>query len=95
MKSNNVIVKPLMTEKSTQKAQANVYTFIVNEKATKHQVSTLLTTMYKVKISSVRIVIRKGKMKKTGRTAKEKKMPNIKIAYVSVTEGKIDIFPQS
>jgi large subunit ribosomal protein L23 len=95
MKSNGVIVKPLLTEKTTKAAAGSVYAFVVNENATKHQIASLLEGMYKVKVASVRILMRKGKIKRAGRAMKEKQMPNIKIAYVSVKEGKIDLFPQA
>jgi large subunit ribosomal protein L23 len=95
MRTTDVIVKPLMTEKATTMTQNMVYAFEVHEKTTKTQVAGLLEKLYGVKVGSVRIMMRRGKSKRSGKLMKEKKLPDRKIAYVRLVSGKIDIFPQA
>lgn len=95
MKINEVLYKPVVTEKATNLAARQIYTFEVNLKANKNKVKEALEILYKVKVGKIRIILRKGKEKKVGRFAKIKKLANKKIAIVEVKEGKIDLFPQS
>lgn len=95
MKIHDIILKPILTEKASQMTQSNVYSFEVNNKANKNQVSDFLEKLFKVKVAEVRMIKRKGKVKKAGQKMKEKKMPDRKIAYVTLKSGKIDIFPQA
>ncbi len=89
------IVRPLMTEKATQMTNAKVYSFVVHPDANKHAVKVTVESMYKVKVASVRISIRKGKEKRVGRKMQTVSKPDLKIAFVTVKEGTIDIFPKA
>jgi len=95
MEINEVIVGPLITEKTTNLVKNNVYTFLVNKKASKPQIKTVLESLYKVKVAEVRLVNRKGKNKKVGRFLREKKLPDTKVAYVKLKEGSLEIFPKA
>ncbi len=95
MNIKEVIINPVLTEKATDLAKNQVYMFSVNLKAKKPQIKTVLEKIYKVKVSSVRILIRKGKSKRSGRKMVTKKLPDRKIAYIKLKEGKIDLFPQA
>ena len=95
MKFSDVIIKPLITEKATGKAQAGVYTFVIHNQAEKTQVKTVLESLYKVKVKSVNITSRRGKTRKVGKYRIVKKLPNKKIAYVALKSGQIDIFPKA
>lgn len=95
MDKKNIILKPLITEKTTNLSKNKVYSFIVNEKANKNQIKKLIEEIYKVKVYEVKVVIRKGKIKRKGRRMLAKRQSNRKIAYVKLKEGKIDIFPES
>lgn len=94
MKIEEVILRPILTEKATNLAAHKVYAFQVHKKATKHTVKATLEKLYQVKIGKVSIVVRKGKTRRTGRRMRPKVLPDKKIAYVKVIEGKIDLFPQ-
>ena len=62
MDSNAVIIKPLVTEKSThQQATRNSYAFQVNPHANKHQIKDAIERQYNVKVVDVRTMNRKGK----------------------------------
>ena len=95
MKINQVIVNPVLTEKATDLAKNQVYMFVVNLKANKFQIKNVLEKIYKVKVGRVRVMIRKGKSRRSGRRMVTKKLANKKIAYVKLKEGKIDLFPQT
>lgn len=62
MDNTNVIIKPLVTEKSThlQNTQ-NAYAFQVHAKATKPQIRAAVEKLYSVKVVDVRTMTRKGK----------------------------------
>lgn len=91
---NKILIRPILTEKATNLVQTNVYMFEVDLKANKHQVKQALEKLYKVKTGEVKIMVRKGKEKKVGKKGLLKKTANRKIAFVKLTEGKIDLFPQ-
>ena len=62
MDTTNVIIKPLVTEKSThQQATRNAYAFQVHPDANKHQIKQAVETIYSVKVTDVRTMNRKGK----------------------------------
>ncbi len=95
MTSGKILVGPLLTEKATNSVKNNVYSFIVGKYATKNQIRVVLADLYAVKVTKVRIVTRHGKEKRSGRKMVTKKLPDTKIAYVTLKEGKIDLFPQT
>jgi large subunit ribosomal protein L23 len=62
MDNTNVIIKPLVTEKSThQQATRNAYAFQVHPEANKHQIREAVEKIYEVKVIDVRTMTRKGK----------------------------------
>ena len=62
MEHTNVIIRPLVTEKSThQQAARNAYSFQVNPAANKHQIKDAIERQYNVKVVDVRTMNRKGK----------------------------------
>lgn len=66
MDLNDVIIKPLITEKSTRQQQlGNTYAFRVRSEATKPQIKQAVEKIYDVKVTDVRTLVRKGKPKRT------------------------------
>jgi large subunit ribosomal protein L23 len=62
MDTNAIIIKPLVTEKSThQQSTRNSYAFQVNPAANKHQIKDAIERQYNVKVVDVRTMNRKGK----------------------------------
>ena len=62
----NVIIKPLVTEKSThQQTTRNAYAFQVNQDANKQQIKRAVEKLYDVKVTDVRTMNRKGKPRRT------------------------------
>lgn len=84
-----------MTEKASRLASANTYTFLIDSAWNKHQVTEVVEKMYKVKVSQVKVAKQKGKVRKVGKLGRMKQLPDRKIAYVTLKEGKIDVFPQA
>lgn len=93
MRSDLVLVKPLITEKTMQAAQDNKYTFIVAKKANKNQISHIVEQEFKVNVIGVSTILTKGKIKKFGAKRVNTKLSDTKKAIVSLKKGqKIDLF---
>lgn len=61
MKEYDVIVRPHITEKSTDEAQQGKYTFEVNVKATKVEIAKAVEKLFNVKVLSVNTLRYDGK----------------------------------
>ena len=92
MDIRNVIIKPLVTEKSTHlQTTRNSYAFQVNEVANKPQIKNAVEKLYNVKVIDVRTMVRKGKPRRT--KTKIVKGPSFKRAIVVLDENsKIELF---
>ncbi len=66
MKAEEIIVAPVVTEKSSSEIQNGKYTFEVNKKATKIQIANAVEKIFGVKVLSVNTVSVKGKEKRMG-----------------------------
>jgi len=59
-----VIIRPIVTEKMTQKTESlNDYGFVVNKKVNKIEIKRAVEANYNVKVKSVRTMIYRGKEK--------------------------------
>ena len=66
MDITNVIIKPLVTEKSThQQTTRNAYAFQVSPDANKQQIKQAIEKVYDVKVVDVRTMNRKGKPRRS------------------------------
>jgi large subunit ribosomal protein L23 len=66
MDSNAVIIKPLVTEKTTHlQTTRNSYAFQVAPAANKHQIKEAVEKQYNVKVLDVRTMNRKGKPRRS------------------------------
>lgn len=66
MKAEDIIIKPVITEKSNDGLQAGKYTFKVNKKATKVEIAQAVEKLFGVKVVNVNTVTVKGKEKRVG-----------------------------
>jgi large subunit ribosomal protein L23 len=90
---NNIIVRPLITEKSMRDAAKSKYTFVVTMEATKKLVREAVEKMFNVHVLSIAIIVVKGKTKRTGARRVEKTISSMKKAIVTVKSGeKISLF---
>jgi large subunit ribosomal protein L23 len=86
MNANQIIRRPLVTEKSTiQREEENVLAFEVDGKANKIQVKNAVEELFKVKVEDVRLFNVRGKMKRMGRW--EGKKRDWRKAYVRLKAG--------
>lgn len=68
MKPEDVIVAPVVTEKSNDEVQYGKYTFKVNKKATKVDIARAVEKLFSVKVLKVNTMTVKGKEKRVGRS---------------------------
>ena len=86
----DVILKPVITEKSMNDMSEKKYTFLVHPTATKIQIKQAVEKMFDgVKVDKVNTMNLDGKLKRRGRTAG--KTAKTKKAIVKLTESSNDI----
>jgi large subunit ribosomal protein L23 len=87
MNANQIIRRPLVTEKSTMMRDAgdNILAFEVDTKANKIQVKSAIEELFKVKVQEVRLFNVRGKMKRMGRY--QGKRRDWRKAYVRLVKG--------
>ena len=92
MDKTNIIIKPLITEKSTHKQTTrNEYLFQVTPNATKPEIRKAVEKLYDVKVVDVRTINRKGKPRRT--RYKMTHTGNTRRAIVVLAEdSKIELF---
>ncbi|KAB8167191.1 MULTISPECIES: 50S ribosomal protein L23 [Streptomyces] len=88
---HDILIKPVVSEKSYALLDENKYTFIVDPRANKTQIKQAVQAVFAVKVVGVNTINRQGKRKRTrtgyGRRASTKR------AIVTLAEGdSIDIF---
>ena len=69
MEPSQVIIRPVVSEKSYVLAEAGMYTFRVHDKAHKTQIRQAVEHMFDVKVTDVRTSSVKSKPKRRGKTA--------------------------
>ena len=82
-----VIVKPVVTEKSTRQAQENMHTFLVRRDATKHEIRHAVQTAFGVQVAAVRTAVVKGKPKPMRNRRLIGRRRTTKKAFVTLKEG--------
>lgn len=82
---HEVIIEPVLSEKSTAELAQDKYTFIVATDATKHEIKAAVEAVFKVKVKSVNTQNRQGKMRRMGRNVGRK--PDTKKAVVTLLPG--------
>jgi large subunit ribosomal protein L23 len=87
----DVLVAPVVSEKSYGLLDQNKYTFVVLPDANKTEIKVAVEEVFGVKVTAVNTVNRPGKRRRT--RSGWGKRPDTKRAVVSVAEGqRIDIF---
>ncbi|ASE57347.1 MULTISPECIES: 50S ribosomal protein L23 [Corynebacterium] len=88
----DIIVAPVVSEKSYGLMEQGVYTFLVHTDANKTQIKIAVQEIFGAKVASVNTLNREGKRKRS-RTGYGKRK-NTKRAYVTLAAGSdpIDIF---
>ncbi len=86
----DVIVAPVITEKSTMVSDYNQVVFKVAPKATKPEIKAAVEALFGVKVTAVNTLVRKGKTKRFRGTVG--RQSDVKKAVVTLAEGQsIDV----
>ncbi|HWO70323.1 MAG TPA: 50S ribosomal protein L23 [Actinomycetota bacterium] len=87
----DVIIRPVVSEKSYAGLERNTYTFIVDPRASKTEIKEAVQAIWNVRVVSVNTLRRRGKVKRRRFTIG--KRPDQKRAIVTLAEGdSIEIF---
>ncbi|MEO1102643.1 MAG: 50S ribosomal protein L23 [Pseudomonadota bacterium] len=86
----DVILSPVITEKSTEASNNNQVVFRVAKTATKPQIKGAVEALFNVKVTAVNTLVRKGKQKRfRGRLGRQS---DVKHAVVTLQDGQsIDV----
>lgn len=63
----DIIIKPVMSEKSYDGIHSKKYTFVVDKRATKTQIKNAIEEIFKVDVESVNTINARGKLKRQGK----------------------------
>ncbi|MFM9168296.1 MAG: 50S ribosomal protein L23 [Verrucomicrobiota bacterium] len=89
----DIILRPVVSEKSYALIEQDVYTFQVHPDATKPEIHDAVEAIWGVKVLRVNTLNRKGKSTRTRNTNRLGKRPDSKHAIVTLAAGsKIPLF---
>ena len=86
----DILLSPVVSEKSYSLLDQGKYTFIVDPRANKSEIKKAVESIFGVKVSSVHTLNRVGKTRRTRFGLGKRK--DTKRAIVTLREGTIDIF---
>jgi large subunit ribosomal protein L23 len=86
----DVLISPVVSEKSYGLLDDGKYTFVVDPRANKTEIKIAVEQVFGVKVASVNTINRKGKTRRTKFGLGKRK--DTKRAIVTLREGTIDIF---
>jgi large subunit ribosomal protein L23 len=86
----DVLLAPVVSEKSYGLMDNGKYTFLVDSRANKTEIKIAVESIFDVKVSSVNTINRQGKTRRTRFGTGKRK--DTKRAIVTLTDGAIDIF---
>ena len=88
-----VLLKPVVSEKSYALLETNQYTFIVHPSASKPEIADAVRSIFDVTVLKVNTLNRQGKKTRNRRTGKVGSKSSTKRAIVTLAEGdSIDLF---
>lgn len=89
----DIIIKPVVSEKSYGLYDSNVYTFVVHPDASKPEIRDAIQAIFDVKVRKVNTLNRSGKRKRNRKSGTMGQRSDQKRAIVSLAEGQsIDLF---
>ena len=89
----DVIIRPVVSEKSYALLDRGVYTFVVHPDANKVEIRQAVEAIFGVRVLDVNTLNRKGKRKRNRRTFTFGRRPDTKRAIITLAEGdRIDLF---
>jgi large subunit ribosomal protein L23 len=92
----DIILAPVVSEKSYALLEGGVYTFKVHPDASKPEIHDAIEAIFNVKVTKVNTLNRKGKRKRNRKTFTFGSRPDTKRAIVTLAPGQtIDLFQGS
>ncbi|HEX8771943.1 MAG TPA: 50S ribosomal protein L23 [Acidimicrobiales bacterium] len=89
----DVVLKPVVSEKSYGLLDDNVYTFVVDPRANKVEIRQAIEAIFNVQVTNVNTLNRKGKRKRNRKSFTFGTRADTKRAIVTLAPGsKIDLF---
>lgn len=85
MEARDIIIRPLITERSTELMSEGKYVFVVDKRANKIEIGKAIKEIFDVKVEKVNTANVTGKTKRRGRTVG--KRADYKKAIVKLAEG--------
>ncbi len=83
----DIILRPIVSEKSYSLIDKGTYTFEVHPDASKPEISDAIESIWGVKVRRVNTLNRRGKVRKTRGTNRVGQRPNTKRAIVTLAAG--------
>jgi large subunit ribosomal protein L23 len=83
----DVILEPVVSEKSYQLLETGVYTFRVHPSASKPEIADAVRSIFNVKVLKVNTLNRKGKRVRDRKTGAYGSKPDMKRALVTLAAG--------
>lgn len=81
---HDIVIRPLITEKTMDLLQDRKYVFVVDKRANKSEIKRAVEELFDVDVEKVNTINMRGKLKRMGRF--EGRRPNWKKAIVKLTE---------
>ena len=88
----DIIVAPVVSEKSYELMETGVYTFKVHHSASKPEIRDAVEAIWGVEVLKVNTLNRKGKTTRVRGTNRTGSKPNTKRAIVTLAAGEIPLF---
>ena len=88
----DIIIAPIVSEKSYELIEAGVYTFQVHTSASKPEIRDAVESIWGVEVAKVNTLNRPGKKKRTRGTNRVGTTPATKRAIVTLAAGEIPLF---
>ena len=83
----DVVIAPIVSEKSYELLESNVYTFQVHPSASKPEIKDAVESLFDVTVLKINTMNRKGKRRRNRRSPTYGRKPDIKRALVTLAEG--------
>jgi large subunit ribosomal protein L23 len=87
MNLNQLLLEPIVTERSLDQGKLNRFTFRVDRRSTKHQIREAVERQFGVHVVKVWTLSNKGTQKRTGKRRLPKLSPTVKKAIVAIKSG--------
>ncbi|WP_420434440.1 50S ribosomal protein L23 [Candidatus Poriferisocius sp.] len=89
----DVVLAPVVSEKSYELLESNVYTFRVHPDSSKPEIKDAIETLFDVTVVKVNTMNRKGKRRRNRRSPTFGRKPDTKRALITLAEGdQIELF---